>query len=285
MRDLIRRGYRPVTMPRAMADAVLKTLLFDTSARTIFGDMGDVSVRNFVESLEAALATHGDPVEFWCTNLQQVHVGSALGQAWVHRKYPDGVERDVIREAEDILRKAWTWPVRPEDRIEINRGTATSTDVPEPTPERLAECGFRDVEHLERFFRRDRIAIYSFADRSEMETYYLRGWCSVLAMAVHRRTGWPLVGVFDPWELGYPYHVACQAPDGTYVDARGVGLSKDELSAPFQRWPDCPLDVRGMTAEHVLSRFPLHPHYHDLAENEHLDILLPDLEAETSLRP
>jgi hypothetical protein len=63
------------------------------------------------------------------------------------------------------------------------------------------------------------------------------------------------------------------------VGARGTEQSRDELVASYQRWPDCTLEVREMTPGHVLSRFPLHPHYHDLADNEHLDVILPELES------
>lgn len=280
--EMIRKGFRPVTMPRDMAVEVLKAVINDTSAQGTFGDRSAQPIKEFVGTLGDAISKHADPVDFWCTQLQQVYISSILGHAWVWRKCLDETTREDLKEAQRIMVKAWSWPEGPGDKAEINRGTATTLDVPEPTPERLAECGFKGIAHLERHFRRDRIPVYSFDNRSEMETYYMRGWCSVLAMAVHRRTGWPLVGVFDPWEEGYPYHVGCKAPDGTYVDARGTGQSLEEFSRVFQRWPDCPLDVREMTRDHVLSRFPLHPHYHDLAENEHLDVLLPELALEAT---
>lgn len=277
--DLLRRGYRPVTMPRDMLGDVLRTVVADKSAAVVFEGRAAGPIRDFVDSIGAALSLKGDPIEFWCTKLQHIYVRHILAEDWIARRGP---KEDAVYDAYRVLNDAWTPSGNPHAG-EINRGTYETVTVPEPKPERLSECGFRDYEHLERlYYPRDRIHVYSFANRSEMETYYLRGWCSVLAIAIHKRTGWPIVGVFEPWEERVPMHVACRAPDGSYVDARGTGQSLEELSGPYTEWPDCPPDVREMRLDQVLSCFRLHPHYHDLAENEHLDILLPDLERATA---
>lgn len=272
--EMILRGYRPVTMSLTMAQDVLRTVIADKSATEVFGERSKRPIHALVVALRDALSRKDDPVAFWCTQLQQIYVRHILIEDWFSRGCPGG---DGRHEAMEIIDDAWRYTGQLSG--EINRGTWVNTIVPEPTPERLTECGFQDIEHLKRCFPGNQIHVYSFANRSEMETYYLRGWCSVLALAIHERTRWPIVGVFDPWEERHPMHVACRAPDGSYVDAQGAGQGLGEFSDPYKKWSDCPIVVREMSPSHVLACFPLHPHYHDLARDEHLDILLPDLES------
>jgi len=55
--------------------------------------------------------------------------------------------------------------------------------------------------------------------RSALRDIYLAGRCTGFAVAVHRRTGWPLVALRGG--SGELIHSGCRAPDGRYVDARG----------------------------------------------------------------
>ena len=66
--------------------------------------------------------------------------------------------------------------------------------------------------------------------RDVLATRYLAGGCTGFAVAVHRRTGWPLV-VIRAGDGGLS-HTGCKAPDGRLVDARGF-LDEEEFFHPF----------------------------------------------------
>lgn len=51
---------------------------------------------------------------------------------------------------------------------------------------------------------------------------YLHGSCWTFAVAVHRKTGWPLAWLLGPM----PIHGFVVHPDGRYVDAAGFGDHK-----------------------------------------------------------
>lgn len=79
---------------------------------------------------------------------------------------------------------------------------------------------------------------------AKLRDFYMRGMCSVFAYCLHRRTGWPVYGVYQrgpdsqtPPRDGF-HHAVCLAPDG-YVDASGSGHTADDVVEPFvemSRW-------------------------------------------------
>lgn len=63
----------------------------------------------------------------------------------------------------------------------------------------------------------------------EAEHVFQNGHCHSLALAIHERTGWPLVGVHvDGWEV--PHHVVVRHPTGYTFDVLGFGVE--------HRWAD-----------------------------------------------
>ncbi len=117
-------------------------------------------------------------------------------------------------------------------------------------------------------------------ERVRLVERYLRGQCGTLALAVHDRTGWPTVGVFDaPGGLftEKPRHVACQAPDGRYVDARGEGLDEAGLVEGFRLAGGMSLEVRPFAPEAVRRMFRSRTETDHILAAEHLAALLPGL--------
>ena len=67
------------------------------------------------------------------------------------------------------------------------------------------------------------------------EHAFTRGQCHAFALAMHRLTGWQLIGLFeDKWEwrdylegVDTPGHVVVQSPDGHYVDVTGTNALEE----------------------------------------------------------
>lgn len=281
---MLRKGFRPVSMPRHLAEVIIEFMREDRSAFETFGDLCVQPLKDFMRTIKVAVAKGGDPVEFWCTQVQETTVTSALSHGFLFGKKPTGMSKEILREAHDVLSAAWTPPPRPE-LPERERLDWMGVTPPVPSDEQIAACGFRDLDHLRQAYPYDTIKMVRHESRAQLETFYMEGWCAVLGEAIHKRMGWPVVGIFKPWEEKIIIHVACKAPDGTYVDARGMGQTREQLCAPYEDWPDCPLDVREVTLEHLHELFKRHPYYHEVALNEHLDLLLPELSPELTPVP
>lgn len=94
-----------------------------------------------------------------------------------------------------------------------------------------------------------------------------QGLCGLVALALHRDLGWPLVGLYQPgvWEPGdgwrhrdghyIPNHVAVVTPDGHYADFNGMHQSRDEF---LGRWIEHG-EIRPVPAEEVRRIFRLRP--------------------------
>lgn len=48
------------------------------------------------------------------------------------------------------------------------------------------------------------------------------GYCHVMALELHERTGWPLIAVWYKSDTDLPGHIAVQHPDGWIVDVQGA---------------------------------------------------------------
>jgi len=278
--EMLRKGYRAASLPRETAEVLHAALVGDLPSELGLQGKALDFIAEAARVVSDALSRPDDPVRFWITKPQEVwasHVaamGPIFGKSLPERR----LVRLHLGDAADRLREAWRPPANPDARP-IRWAKCKSLPVPVPTQERLLECGFANMEQLRRTHSPDRTEVYEFRDREEIENFYLQGHCAVLAMAIQRRTGWQMVGIFDTWEDRVPRHVACRTPDGRYVDARGFDLDEAQFKDGYVVWPDCPPDVRDMSFEHVAGVFPRHPFHHDLAEREHLDLLLPELSA------
>lgn len=119
-------------------------------------------------------------------------------------------------------------------------------------------------------------------DLSDLRLFYANGMCSVLAVVVHERTGWPICGFYlgPDGRPGFdaPVHFACRAPDGTFSDARGTGRSLEEIVAEYGLDGRRELLVHEVSVEEVMSLFRRHQWNYAIAREEHLDLLLPDLD-------
>ncbi len=73
------------------------------------------------------------------------------------------------------------------------------------------------------------------------ESRFLDGECYAFAIALHRGTGWPIIGLMNGEEIR---HAAVQRPDGLFHDARGA-VSEAEFVEPFGGIP--PLTLRSLT--------------------------------------
>lgn len=65
----------------------------------------------------------------------------------------------------------------------------------------------------------------------EEETHFTDGDCGILARAIHRKTGWPLVLASSDGSLPLDRidwdHMAVRAPDGRIIDAVGMSTEAD----------------------------------------------------------
>jgi hypothetical protein len=53
---------------------------------------------------------------------------------------------------------------------------------------------------------------------------FTEGCCFELALAIHRKAGWPVYAFWNPlshWTGGYDIHAFVRAPSGLYVDVKG----------------------------------------------------------------
>lgn len=86
---------------------------------------------------------------------------------------------------------------------------------------------------------------------------FSRGWCHVFALALHKETGWPLyIGLAGQPGPGFKWenaedgfiahhfdHMACQAPDGRYVDILGAhACGESPLSLPWSPMTYFPIE-------------------------------------------
>jgi len=56
---------------------------------------------------------------------------------------------------------------------------------------------------------------------SDAQSAFSHGHCHSLALAVHRKTGWPMLGLSRHSRNGDLTHVVLEMPDGRWLDSRG----------------------------------------------------------------
>jgi hypothetical protein len=76
---------------------------------------------------------------------------------------------------------------------------------------------------------------------------FTAGQCHALALALHGRTQWPMVGDFDVQRTTLPLHVLVRLPDGSLLDANRVIYGRVRLHGDDQR-PLTPADVWKLVA-------------------------------------
>lgn len=85
-----------------------------------------------------------------------------------------------------------------------------------------------------------------------------------------------MVGIHGPDEHGGPpRHVACRIPDGSYADARGIGLSASVICEGYVDAIDG-FTIRPVSAGEMIARFHREEGAHEQASRD-CDRLLPDL--------
>jgi len=62
-----------------------------------------------------------------------------------------------------------------------------------------------------------------------VEDVFTYGYCHALALALHAKTGWAIVGLYNPRD-GYADHFLVKRPDGMLVDVKGERHEEDVLS-------------------------------------------------------
>jgi hypothetical protein len=131
-------------------------------------------------------------------------------------------------------------------------------------------------------------ALADSVDDADLVRHYLGGMCGPLALAIHERTGWETVGLFDPkggmWD-GKPRHVGCRAPDGGYADARGTGLDAAAFGDGYRDPGGGDLQIRPFGPDLVRLTYSTRSETHHLLAAEHVDRLLPELPAASPARP
>jgi RNAse (barnase) inhibitor barstar len=70
---------------------------------------------------------------------------------------------------------------------------------------------------------------------------YLFGYCHFLALAIHEKTGWPMMAWVDSDEI--PTHVCVETPEGLLLDIDGIRSSEqmmreleNEFGTPTRNW-------------------------------------------------
>jgi hypothetical protein len=62
--------------------------------------------------------------------------------------------------------------------------------------------------------------------RADQEVFFTSGFCHVFALALHRRTGWPIHAllwpVTDKGDHKHAGHLAVETPDGRFLDVEGL---------------------------------------------------------------
>ena len=82
---------------------------------------------------------------------------------------------------------------------------------------------------------------------------FIYGQCHGLALAVHRRTGWPLVAVVD--HDGVCEHICVRRPDGQIIDVTGAHTSEEMGSARGGTTHDISVDyIDDLQAHHGWAR-------------------------------
>ena len=84
-----------------------------------------------------------------------------------------------------------------------------------------------------------------------LKALYLEGECYAFAIAVHRGTGWPMVGLIKD---GIARHALIRQPDGRLFDARGV-VTDEELGEPFSM--SAPYEFRNITEQYLYAIRPV----------------------------
>lgn len=83
---------------------------------------------------------------------------------------------------------------------------------------------------------------------------YLHGSCYTLAIALHRGTGHPIIGIRRPGKTEI-HHAAVQLPDGSFFDARGNVPDFDTLIQPFSEYQE--YDLVKLTEEELRAAKPI----------------------------
>lgn len=72
-------------------------------------------------------------------------------------------------------------------------------------------------------------------NREELVFFYTRGHCMVMAYHLSQIFDGEIVGIFDDVWNNVPRHVGLRAPNGNFIDARGVELSLEEFLDGYVR--------------------------------------------------
>lgn len=87
---------------------------------------------------------------------------------------------------------------------------------------------------------------------------YMAGSCLVFAVALSRRTGWPLAVLRDADDDDLPVHVLCAAPDGRLADVRGLQAeeaAREGVENGDELWLDRAADEATLVADDRLDPF------------------------------
>ena len=77
-----------------------------------------------------------------------------------------------------------------------------------------------------------------------VEDVFTYGYCHALALVLNERTGWDIVGLYNPRD-GYADHFLVRRPDGVLVDVMGERSAEDVLKA----WGEVFYSVREYASE------------------------------------
>ena len=106
---------------------------------------------------------------------------------------------------------------------------------------------------------------------------FLHGECYAFAIALHRETDWPIIGLMQGETI---HHVAVRSPDGMLYGARGL-FSEIEFGEPFA--PLSSYDLREISEEDLRARRPVHERVIERAL-EVAEMLWPEFPWKDSLR-
>jgi len=87
------------------------------------------------------------------------------------------------------------------------------------------------------------------------EGIYLNRESYALAVALHRGTGFPIMGLKEK-ASGVIRHAAVETPKGALIDARGYTVRHDLFARPFGNLSEC--NLVGVTEEDLFATGPIH---------------------------
>ncbi len=98
------------------------------------------------------------------------------------------------------------------------------------------------------------------------EHRFMVGDCHLLAQAIHRKTGWPMVAVVDELNPSDWWHVLVETPAGTLLDVRGEH-DIDDVCTDYDNSGDGSADIREFPFPGWATR--LKPHRHAYLIDDH----------------